>query len=36
MGDAHTTQKPAPFVTIASGVGKSLLRLHETFKGFEE
>ncbi len=36
MGDAHSTQEPAPFVTIASGAVKSLLRLHETFKGFEE
>ena len=36
MGDAHTTQKPAPFLTIARGAGKSLLRLHETFKGLEE
>jgi hypothetical protein len=37
MGDVHTTlKKPAPSVTIACGAGKSLLRLHETLKGFEE
>jgi hypothetical protein len=36
MGDAHATQKPAPLVTIASGAGKSLLRLHEDLKGVEE
>jgi hypothetical protein len=36
IGDAHTTQKPAPLVTIVSGAGKSLLRLHETFKGLKQ